>query len=156
YRTAAQVLHERGHGRRMTETRAVIDVVRAETDTNELLEEVRLLFAALRRAEACKCAAAMLVANATQPVGCTVERLVPGRLTYRGELSCRFYERVRILWHVVAEDVWCVQVLRAVHLVETETPFHAQAAPVGRTVATIYAYDPIVADIVCSLAADTQ
>src|SRR5690606_40926257 len=88
--------------RSMTETRAVIDVVRAEADTNELLEKVRLLVAALRRAEACKCAAAMLVANATQPVGCTVERLVPGRLTERGQRVCRIDERGRILRHVVA------------------------------------------------------
>ena len=40
--TRVDALHERGHARRVTEARAVVDVVRAEPCANQLLKEIRL------------------------------------------------------------------------------------------------------------------
>ena len=76
----ADPLQEGGHGRGVTQPRAVIDVVGAQGGPHQLLEEVRLLVGALGRAEAGEGAGAVGFLDLAEPPRDEVERLVPGRL----------------------------------------------------------------------------
>ena len=80
HRAGADAFEQRGDARRVAEPRAVVDVVRAEAGAHQLLEQVRLLVAALRRAEAGERLRAVRVANPSQRAAGERERLVPARL----------------------------------------------------------------------------
>src|SRR5262249_1807906 len=73
-------LEQRRDARGVAEARAVVDVVRPEARTDQLLEEVGLLVGALRRAEAGDGAGAALGVDRLEARGGEVERLLPGRL----------------------------------------------------------------------------
>ena len=84
----ADRLEQRRDARRVAEPRAVVHVVRAEGGAHHLLEEVRLLVAALGAAEAGQRGWAVLRLDAAELAGDEVERLVPRRLaeTRRGHV----------------------------------------------------------------------
>ena len=63
HRARADAFEQRRDARRVAKPRAVVDVVGAEARAHELLEQIRLLVAALRRAEARQRAAAARVAD---------------------------------------------------------------------------------------------
>ena len=63
HRARVDAFHQRGDARGVAEARAVIDVVRAEAGAHQLLEEIRLLVRALRRAEPGERARAVPVAD---------------------------------------------------------------------------------------------
>ena len=62
----ADALQQRGDARGVAQPRAVIDIVAAESQAHQLLEQVRLFVAALRRAESCQRLAAVGVAQLAQ------------------------------------------------------------------------------------------
>ena len=73
----ADAFHERRDGRGVAQPRAVIDVVGFEARAHELLEQVRLLVRAFRRAEARQRLAAALVEDFLQPFRGPRQRLFP-------------------------------------------------------------------------------
>src|SRR4029078_965791 len=70
---------QRHDRRRMAKARAVVDVVRAKAGAHQLLEEVRLLVGALRRAEDGE-RIAVLLADLFQAGSSKVQRLFPACL----------------------------------------------------------------------------
>ena len=60
---------------------AVVDVIGAETGTNQLLEQIRLFVAALGTAETSQCVLAVGIANPHQRVAGQIERLFPRGFT---------------------------------------------------------------------------
>ena len=76
----ADAFEKTGHGRGVTQARAVVDVVGGKAGAHELLEQVGFLVRALGRAEAGERVAAVAVADALEAAGRALQRLVPGRL----------------------------------------------------------------------------
>ena len=68
----------------MTEPRAMVDVVGADSAANELLENVVILVADARRGDAGDCVGAVLCFNFIEAPGDIGDRLVPARLFERG------------------------------------------------------------------------
>ena len=68
-----------GHAAAVSETGAVVDVVRPDHRAGELLDEVVLLVGAFGRDEEGDAVGAMCVPNGPQPAGHVVEGGVPGR-----------------------------------------------------------------------------
>ena len=80
HRARADALEQGGDARGVAQPRAVVDVVGAEARADQLLEEVRLLVGALRRAEAGDRLRAVLGVDPLQAPRDEVERLLPARL----------------------------------------------------------------------------
>ena len=151
---AAHTLEQRRHRRRMAQARAVVDVVGAEAGAHQLLEQVRLLVAALGRAEAGERRRSVPVADAHQSARGQVERLVPGGLAERVAPVGGHAVEPGVLGHAVAAHQRHGEPLRAHRVVEAEPPLHAEARAVGRTVAAVGPQDAVVAHVVGELAAD--
>ena len=122
HRAVAERLLERRHRRRVTEPGAVVDVLRAEHLPRELLDEIRLLVAPLRRREATDRVDAVFVLNLAESAGDVVERLVP-----RGRLELA----------VFVSNQGLREPLLAVGKVVAELPFHARREVVRRGVVRV-------------------
>ncbi len=144
-------LQERGDRGRVTQPGAVVDVVRAEDGADQLLEEVRLLVAALRGPEAGHGTGPVRVTDLRQPARHQVQRLVPGGLAEGGHhlvvvddaagLAAPFALHVRgqrtLGVGVIAPDERRGQTLRVERVVEAVTPLHAQPLLVAGALATV-------------------
>ena len=78
HRAGVDAFHQRRDARGVAQTRAVIDVVRAEAGAHQLLEEIRLFVGALGGAEAGERSLAVRVPDLAKSVGGDVERFFPG------------------------------------------------------------------------------
>ena len=76
----ADAFEQRRDARRVAKPRAMVDVVGAEARAHELLEEIRFLVRALRRAESRQRAAAARVADLRERAAGQFQRLVPASL----------------------------------------------------------------------------
>ena len=112
---AAEALHQARHRRRVTQARAVVDVVGAHHGAGELLDEVVLLVGALGGGDGGEGVSAC----GREPLGHQVERFVPGRLLQRA----------------VPPDERRLQPVRGVDERESKPALHAQTALVGRILA---------------------
>ena len=154
-RARPDAFQQRGHGRGVTQARAVIDVVGAEARPHEFLKQIRLFVAAFGRAEPGQGVAAVHVADARQPAGRGVERLVPTRFAERvrdgvgGERSVRGFGYARFAEQRRGEP------LPMVHVIETVAALHAQPAAVGRAVAPGDVQNFVVLDVIGEQAADS-
>ena len=157
-RSRSDPFHQRGNRRRMTQPRAVIDVVRAEAAADQLLKQIRLFVRALRRTEPRERATAVFVANRRQLRADEVERLVPCRLAKRREhfgviddparpLADRrlHFARKRPLRIALgAANERHRQSLRMTRVIPAVSPLHAQPPVIDRTLASLGHHDPIV------------
>src|SRR3954463_14082581 len=168
----ADALEEGGDARRVAQARAVVDVVRAEARADELLEEIRLLVGALRRAEAGDGPGPVLFVDGLQPAGGDVERLFPRRLAeVRQDLvvvdePAGLLARVGLAAHVVRERPLRVarltaderrrQALRRRRVVPAVAALDAQPRVVAGLLATLGEGDRValVVDVVGQRAAD--
>src|SRR5260370_3329648 len=153
-RTGADALHQRRHGGSVAEPRAVVDIVGAEAGAHELLDRRRFSVRAVGGAEAGKPLAAMLVADALQPLCGAVERLVPARLAEMRPRVGRVELVMRVLGHAVLADHRHGQTVRMAHIVEAEASLDAQPILVRRSVPAIDIEQLVVLDVVGELAAD--
>src|SRR6516225_824173 len=131
----------------------MVDIVAAEPGPHELLKEIGLLVRALGRAEAGERASPLTTANALQPGGGAVERLVPAGLAKVGVGIGRVYIGV-VLGDTVPADQRLGQAVRVVGVVESKPTLDAQPVMVGRAIFAVDRDDPIVADLIGQLAAD--
>ncbi len=149
----ADALEQRRHARRMAQARAVIDVVRAQAGPHQLLEEIRLLVAALGRTEPGERRAAVPVAQAQQARGGAVERLVPGRLAeHLAEPPWR--QQRRGPGHPVAAHQRPGEPLRMRAVVEAVAALDAQSRRVRGTGQPFGVRDAPAPDVPAHLAAD--
>ena len=151
HRGRADPLHQRRHRRGMAEPRAVIDVVGAEADPHQFLEQIGLLVRALGRAEAGE-RLARGVADALRPAAArssassqvAVRKWVQG-LAGSISSSCFGTPSLRI---------GDGQALRMVDIVESEAALDAQPVEVGRPLPAVDLKELVVLDVVGDLAAD--
>ena len=152
-RARADPLHQRRHRRRVTQPRAVIDVVGAEPGAHQLLEQIGLFVRPLGRAEPGQTLAAMFVADAPQTGGGAVERLLPRR---GAEMRVRVgrIDRDVMLRDAVLADQGLGQPVRMMDVIEAETALDAEPVVVGRPVLAFDRDDAVVLDVIDQLAAD--
>ena len=147
------VFEQRGDRRGMAEPRAMVDVVRPEAGPHELLEQVGLFVAPLRRAEPGHRLRTVLVANLAQLSAREIERFFPRRFAERVPHLGRIHQRRRLRDAFLADHRFR-QPLRVVHVVEAEPSLDAQPARVRRTVPSIDGEDLFVLDVVREQTAD--
>ena len=142
------------HARRVAKPRAVIDVVRAEAGAHELLEQIRLLVAALRRAEACERVRPALIADAFKRPAGERERFLP-------RCFAEHFERIRGVGGETGRlreprlaDERLRQAMRVIDVIEAEATLDAQPLVIRGTVAPFDMDDPVFLDVVRDLAAD--
>ena len=126
----------------------MVDVIGAETGADQLLEQVGFLVAALGRAEASQRVLAFLGNNLLEAIGGEIERLFPARFPEGGEWIGRIDRVVGRLGGVGPADQRLGQPVLVARIVEAVAAFDAQAAMVGRTVATDDLDDVVVLDVV--------
>src|SRR5687767_9260898 len=126
----------------MAKPRAVIDVVGAEADAHQLLEQVRFLVAALGRAKASHRRTTELLLDAAQSASGQIQRFFPACFTKSLERIRRVDQVVRVLQHALTSDQRRLQSLRMMDVVEAETTFYAQPAVIAGTIAAQHAHDP--------------
>ncbi len=154
HRAGADALEQRRDARRVAEPSAVIDVVGSEPGAHELLEEIRLLVRALRRAEARERARAVRVADSRERAAGEIERLVPGRLAEHGEGIRRVDDKFAGFRKAGLPDERLRQALRVRDVIEAEASLHAQPVVIGGPVAPGDADDRVVLHVIGELAAD--
>ena len=118
HRARADAFQQCRDARRMAQARAVIDVVRAETGADELLEQVRLLVRTLGRAEAGERAAAMRIADALQRAAGERQRLLPCRFAEHRQRIGRVHDEIRRLRHAGLADQRLGEALPVMHVIE--------------------------------------
>ena len=138
----------------MAQPGAVVDVVVAEAEAHQLLEQVGLLVAALGRAEAGQRQRAVLLLDVRQAMRGKVQRLVPARLAeLRAPVGGPAGKR-GILGRAGAADQRHGEPGRMVRIVVAVTALDAEPAGIGRAVAAIHPDDAVVLDPIAELAAD--
>src|SRR5712691_2384366 len=116
----------------MAEPRAVINIVGAEADAHEFLEQIGLLVRGFCRAEAGERLAAVAVADGLEARRRTLERLVPGG---GAEMRPRigWIDRVvGVFAHAVLADERLRQPVRMAHIVEAEAALDAEPVFIRR------------------------
>ena len=141
HRARADALEQRRDARRVAKPRAMVDVVGAESGAHELLEEIRFLVRALRRAESRQRAAAVRVADLRERAAGQFQRLLPARFAEHGERIRGIHHEVGGLRHAGLADQRLRQPLRMVHVVEAEAALDAQPLVVRGAVAALDAND---------------
>jgi hypothetical protein len=96
----------------------------------------------------------MLIADALQPGGGAVERLLPARLPEMRPGIGRVDLVMGVLGDAVLADQRHGEAMRMVHVVEAETAFDAKPVLVRRAVAAVDIEQRVVLDLVGELAAD--
>ena len=146
-RAGADALQQGDDGRGVAEPRAVVNVVVAESGAHQLLEQIRLLVAALRTAKTCECRGAVILPDALESVGSRVQCLLPSR---RPEdlLEIAGVEKLHRFRHPFAPDQRLGEAFRMVDVIEAEAPLHAESALVRRTLAALHAQDAVLLDVV--------
>ena len=129
----------------MTQPRAVIDVVAAETGAHQFLEQIRFFVGALGRAETGERGFALGVADFFQLARRQIQRFFPRRFAEIFQRMRRVHGEVGVLGHARLADQRLGQPLFMMHIVKAVTAFDAQPVMVGRSIA------PIDAEILLSL-----
>src|SRR5262249_58125653 len=154
HRAGADALHQRRHRRGVAQSRAVIDVVGAEADAHELLEEISLLVRTFGRAESRKRLRAVAVADRLEPRGSAIERLLPcGGAEMRPRIGG--IDRIlRVLGHPVLAHERLHEAMRMADIVEAEAALDAKPVLVRGSVAAADVKELVVLDVIRELAAD--
>ena len=147
-RAGADAFEQRRDRGGVTQPRAVVHVVGAESLADELLDEVCLLVRALGGTEAGERGATVTVADGGEPARGPVERLLPGRLAKVGEGVRGIDLAVGGLRRVIAPDERGGEAVGMGHVVEAEPSLHAQALVVGGAVAALYRGDDLAPGLV--------
>src|SRR6185503_5232277 len=138
----------------VAETRAVVDVVRAETGAHELLEEIRLLVRALGRSESRERALAVRVPDLAKTLRGDLERFFPRRFAEDVAPVLRIDREVLVLRHARLPDERLREPMPMLHVVEAVAAFHTEPARICRTVAALDVENRVALDVVRELAAD--
>ena len=105
----------------------MIDVVRSEPGSDELLEEIRLFVGALRRTESGERALAVRVADVAQSLRGKVERFVPGRLAEHLMPPVGIDGEVLVLRHAGLANERFGEPVPVLHVIEAVAPFIASS-----------------------------
>ena len=169
---APDALEQGGNARRVTQARAVVDVVRPPGRADQLLEQVGLFVGALGAAEARHAVGAVLIADGGQLARHQVEGLVPAGLAEGGQdLRVVHYAaratppvvlapdvlRQRALGiAVLASDQRDAQALSVLRIVPAVATLHAEPLLAGRTLAPLGEDDLVglAIDVIGERAAD--
>src|SRR5262245_29935755 len=138
----------------MAQPRAMVDIVGAEAGAHQLLEQIGLLIRTFGGAEAGERARSVPVADLYQALGGAIERLLPGGRTEMRPRIGRIDQVVGGLGDAVLADERLGQAVRVGHIVEAETPLHAEPVLVRGPVAAGDVEELVVLDVVGELAAD--
>src|SRR4051794_35042178 len=104
----------------MAQARAVIDIVAAEADAHQFLEQVGFLVRSFSGAETGERARAVLVADFLQPRSGALQRLLPGRGPEMRPRVCRIDNIVGVLGYALFADQRLREPVRMVNVIETE------------------------------------
>ncbi len=138
----------------MTQPRAVIDIVGAETGTHQLLEQIGLFVGALGRTETGQRLDALLVTDLDEALGRDVERLFPRRFAEMRERIGRVDLIVGVLLRIRQPHQRFGQAMRMMNVVEAEAALDAKPIVIGRAVTAFGVNHLLVLDLVSHLAAD--
>ena len=145
-RRRADGLQQGGHGRGVTQARAMIHIIAAKPDAHQLLHQIRLFIAAFCAAEPGQRARPPRVADPPEAAGGQIQRLFPGGLAkiagHLGGLDQR-----RRPGRAFPPDQGSGQAIRMMRVVETITALDAQAALVGRPVAPLDILNAVILHI---------
>src|SRR5262249_53733402 len=130
-RARSNPLQQGRHRGGVAEARAVVDVVGAEPDPDQLLEKIGLLVRSLGRAEPRQRSAAMGVANTLETRSGARQRLLPTRLAEMGPWVRRIDGNLGRLRRILAPDQRLGQAVAVVHVIEAENALVTQPCPIG-------------------------
>ncbi len=133
----------------------MVDVVGAEACSNQFLEQIGLLIAALGGAETGQCIFAFFLHDFLETVGGKVQRLFPGRFAESAKGVGRVDGEIGRFRRICLADQRLGQAVLVLRIVETIAALDAEAAVVGRAVLAGDLDDVIVLDVIGQLAADT-
>ena len=137
----------------MAQARAVVHVIRSEPGAYQLLEQIGLLIAALGRAKSSQGFRPKTHLQITEPASRYRQRFLPSGLPkYIGPIAglprwVNGFGYPRFAYQRTRQTLWIVCV------VKSKATFHAQAAMVGRAIATIHTHNVVVFDVVGQQAA---
>ena len=132
----------------------MVDVVRAKTGSDELLEQVRFLVRSLGRAKPRQRPRTPHIANGAQRAAGHLERLLPARFAKHRQRIVRVHHEIGGFGYPRLPDQRLGQPLAVMNVVEAEAPLDAKALAIGHAVASFDADDAIVGDVVGELAAN--
>ena len=158
-RARANAFEQCHHAGGMTQSCAVVDVVRAKAGTHQLLEQVRFFVGAFRAAKARQRfrPAAVFhtpVTNLGERTASQVERLFPCGFTKYVAPVFRVHPEVTVLRHTGLANQRHRETLLMVRVVKTKAPFHTQPRLIGRAIAPFDHDDCVVFDVIRELTTD--
>src|SRR5271156_2951334 len=137
----------------MTESRAVNDVIAAETRTHQLLKEIRLLIAAFGGAETGQGLLTMGVANFRQCAARKVQRFIPRGFPKYLQDIVGVHDEIGALRCIIAPDQWHGEPLGMARIVKAVTPLDAKTRVISRAVAAIDVQNLVIFDVIGELTA---
>ena len=158
HRARAHAFEQSGHTGGVAQAGAVVYVVAAKAGAHQLLEQIGLFIAAFGRAKTSQRFGAIGIAQTFEPTCGQCHSFFPRGFAKHirpiGGIAVEVVDLLRVFAHAGLANQRYRQALRAGRIVKTKAAFDAQAAMVGRAVATIYADDDIVFDVVSQQATD--
>ncbi len=130
----------------------MVDVVAAESGTQEFLKEVRLFVGALCRAEAGERPLAVRISDPAQFGRREIERLFPGSLAEDFERIRRIHREIGALRDPGFANERLGQTLGMRNVIEAVSTLDTKAALIGRSVASLDEENAVVLDVIRELA----
>ena len=146
--------HQCGDRARVTQPRAVIDIVRPKSRPDQFLEQIGFFIGAFRRAKSGNGVAAMIIAGVCQSSRCQFQCFLPARFPKMGRGVSGINLVIPAFADAVLADQRYGQAMGVVHIVQAETPLDAEPLFVGWSITAIDLDYPVIFQMVGDLAAN--